>query len=425
MSDAYIRAVVEARASDDALAAQLRVLTTSAGFPGEFRPLIRDAGLIHMHKVGATAHAKKAEAAGVDVVIASGYEMGGHTHVSPMHTFVLVPNVTEAVSVPVVLSGGARDGRTLAAALALGADGVAMGTRFIASEENTDWHPAYAERILAAREGDDVVFPAVYGPARGLRNAGVERLFEILDRGELQGDELNRWKDEALIRAQSDGDVEAGHHAGRAGGVGDRRHRAGRGVRAAHGRGGRRDPVPARGGDHPGAGLSPEVAQPSQRPGIVLLGGDLATVASVSRRAEQAGFSSVWTTEFYERSAPVSLAVMAQSTTEATIGSAIAYAVGRSPLVLAAEARDIDELSGGRLILGLGTGTRTMQRDWHGVDPEAPAVRVEELVPLLRRFWAWTSRASTTRGASTGCTCAPRSRCGRRCDRPFPCTWPA
>jgi probable F420-dependent oxidoreductase len=95
----------------------------------------------------------------------------------------------------------------------------------------------------------------------------------------------------------------------------------------------------------------------------------------------------VWTTEFYERSAPVSLAVMAQATERATIGSAIAYAVGRSPLVLSAEARDIDELSGGRLVLGLGTGTRTMQRDWHGVDPEAPAMRVEELVPLLRRFW--------------------------------------
>lgn len=125
-----------------------------------------------------------------------------------------------------------------------------------------------------------------------------------------------------------------------------------------------------------------------QRPGIVLLGGDLATVESVSRRAERAGFGSVWTTEFYERSAPVSLAVMARATQRATIGSAIAYAVGRSPLVLSSEARDIDELSGGRLILGLGTGTRTMQRDWHGVDPEAPAVRVEELVPLLRRFWA-------------------------------------
>jgi probable F420-dependent oxidoreductase len=122
-------------------------------------------------------------------------------------------------------------------------------------------------------------------------------------------------------------------------------------------------------------------------PGIVLLGADLATVASVSRRAEQAGFSSVWTTEFYERSAPVSLAAMAQVTEHVVLGSAIAYAVGRSPLVLSAEARDLDELCGGRLILGLGTGTRTMQRDWHGVEPEAPALRVEELVPLLRRFW--------------------------------------
>ena len=210
VSEAYIRAVVDARASDEALARQLRVLTTSAGFPGEFRALIRDAGLLHMHKVGGTAQARKAEAAGVDVVIASGYEMGGHTHARPVHTFVLVPNVTEAVSVPVVLSGGARDGRTLAAALALGADGVAMGTRFIASEDNVDWHPAYAQRILAAGEGDDVVFPAVYGPARGLRNAGVERLMEIMDSGELQGDELTRWKDEGLIRAQSTGDVDAG-----------------------------------------------------------------------------------------------------------------------------------------------------------------------------------------------------------------------
>jgi NAD(P)H-dependent flavin oxidoreductase YrpB (nitropropane dioxygenase family) len=210
VSEAYIRAVIEARNSDSTLARQLVALTTSAGFPGEFRGLIRDAGLIHMHKVGSTKHARKAEDAGVDVVIASGYEMGGHTHATPMHTFVLVPNVTEAVSVPVVLSGGARDGRTLAAALALGAGGVAMGTRFIATEDNTDWHAAYAEKIIEAGEGDDMVFPAVYGPARGLRNAGVDRLMEIVRTNEMSQDELTRWKDEALIRAQEDGDVENG-----------------------------------------------------------------------------------------------------------------------------------------------------------------------------------------------------------------------
>jgi NAD(P)H-dependent flavin oxidoreductase YrpB (nitropropane dioxygenase family) len=210
VSDAYIRAVVEARDSDPAVARQLVALTTSAGFPGEFRDLISDSGLVHMHKVGSTRQARKAEDAGVDVVIASGYEMGGHTHVAPVHTFVLVPNVTEAVSVPVVLSGGARDGRTLAAALALGASGVALGTRFIAARENTDWHPAYAERIIATEEGADTVFPAVYGPARGLMNAGVARLREILETGELTGEDLNTWKDEALIRAQSVGDVENG-----------------------------------------------------------------------------------------------------------------------------------------------------------------------------------------------------------------------
>jgi NAD(P)H-dependent flavin oxidoreductase YrpB (nitropropane dioxygenase family) len=210
VSEAYIRAVVQARASDSALERQLRALTTSAGSPGEFRGLISESGLVHMHKVGATAHARKAEAIGVDVVIASGYEMGGHTHFRPVHTFVLVPNVTQAVSVPVVLSGGARDGRTLAAALALGASGVAMGTRFIATEENTDWHPAYAERILAAGEGDDTVAPGVYGPARLLRNDGVRQLERLIASGELDNDELTRWKDEALIRAQSTGDVDGG-----------------------------------------------------------------------------------------------------------------------------------------------------------------------------------------------------------------------
>ena len=100
--------------------------------------------------------------------------------------------------------------RSLAAALALGASGVAMGTRFIATEDNTDWHAAYAQRILAAVEGDDVVFPAVYGPARGLRNAGVDRLLEIVRNNEMDVGELTRWKDEALIRAQESGDVENG-----------------------------------------------------------------------------------------------------------------------------------------------------------------------------------------------------------------------
>jgi probable F420-dependent oxidoreductase len=78
---------------------------------------------------------------------------------------------------------------------------------------------------------------------------------------------------------------------------------------------------------------------------------------------------------------------MSAATERVEVGTAIAYAFGRTPLVLAAEARDLDELSGGRFTLGLGTGTRRMQRDWHGLDGEHPAGRMEELVPLVRRLW--------------------------------------
>jgi probable F420-dependent oxidoreductase len=120
---------------------------------------------------------------------------------------------------------------------------------------------------------------------------------------------------------------------------------------------------------------------------LVTSSGGPQELAEAARLAEQAGFASVWATEFYDRSATVALAAMAQATSTIELGSAIAYAFGRTPLVLAAEARDLDELSGGRMTLGLGTGTRRMQQDWHGLDGEHPAGRMEELVPLLRRLW--------------------------------------
>jgi probable F420-dependent oxidoreductase len=119
-------------------------------------------------------------------------------------------------------------------------------------------------------------------------------------------------------------------------------------------------------------------------PSLVNSSGGPAELAEAAQLAESAGFESVWATEFYDRSATVALAAMAQATAEIELGSAIAYGFGRTPVVTAAEARDLDELSGGRLTLGLGTGTKRMQRDWHGLDGEHPAPRVEELVPLLR-----------------------------------------
>jgi probable F420-dependent oxidoreductase len=118
--------------------------------------------------------------------------------------------------------------------------------------------------------------------------------------------------------------------------------------------------------------------------GVVLSMPGLADTVAAAKLAEDAGLESVWTTEFPDHSATVSLAAVAQATERVTLGTAIAYAFGRTPLVLAAEARDLDELSDGRLILGLGTGTQRMQRDWHGLDGEHPAPRMEELVPLVR-----------------------------------------
>jgi probable F420-dependent oxidoreductase len=122
-------------------------------------------------------------------------------------------------------------------------------------------------------------------------------------------------------------------------------------------------------------------------PSVVVTRTTLAELAEAARIAEAAGLPSVWATEFYDHSGVVGVAAMAQATTTIGLGTAIAYGFGRTPLVLAAEACDLDELCGGRFTLGLGTGTQTMQRDWHGLDGEHAASRVEELIPLVRRLW--------------------------------------
>jgi probable F420-dependent oxidoreductase len=122
--------------------------------------------------------------------------------------------------------------------------------------------------------------------------------------------------------------------------------------------------------------------------GITVLAGGVRDTQEIARRAEAAGFDAAWSGEFLNRSAIVSVAAMAAVTERIGVGSAIAYAVGRSPLVLANDARFLDELSGGRVTLGLGTGTRRMMEGWHGVtDSGGPATRMEELIPLLRRLW--------------------------------------
>ncbi len=121
--------------------------------------------------------------------------------------------------------------------------------------------------------------------------------------------------------------------------------------------------------------------------GVTVLQGRVRDVGAAAVAAEARGYDAVWSPEFYTRSGIVTVAHMAGLTSRVRIGTSIAYAVGRSPLTIATEARSLDELSGGRMVLGLGTGTKRMMYDWHGTAPDAPAVRMEELIPLLRRLW--------------------------------------
>jgi NAD(P)H-dependent flavin oxidoreductase YrpB (nitropropane dioxygenase family) len=209
-TEGYVNAVLDICEKNTEVASKLKVVITSAGFPGNVTRRLHDAGLINIQKVGSLHHALKAVDNGVDMLIASGYEMGGHTHAKPVHTFVLAPSVIESVSVPVIISGGVADARGLAAALAMGAAGVAMGTRFIATKENTSWHSRYKEAVVAAREGQDVVIQGVYGPARALYNKGAFELDQLIQSGTKNEGELARWKDERMIAAMRDGDVEHG-----------------------------------------------------------------------------------------------------------------------------------------------------------------------------------------------------------------------
>lgn len=210
--DAYLEEVLVSKLTDDEVADQLTLLETAAGNPDRWIDKITDVteetDLVHFHKVGSVKHAKRAEELGVDGLTVSGYEMGGHTHTADeaAHTFVLLPAVTEAVDVPVVASGGIRDGRGLLASLALGADAAYMGTRLMLTEE-ADFHDRYKEYVLDARPGEDTVMDGVFGPIRLLESPGIEKLGEEED--EMDAEEYADLKDRKMVMAQQ-GNVEDG-----------------------------------------------------------------------------------------------------------------------------------------------------------------------------------------------------------------------
>jgi enoyl-[acyl-carrier protein] reductase II len=147
---------------------RVRVLTTAAGSPKICTRLMKDAGLVVMHVVSEVAHAVAAEIAGVDVVIASGVEAGGFLGHNEITTLVLVPQVVDAVKVPVIAAGGIGDARGFVAALALGAQGVQMGTRFIATRD-CPIDDDYKQAIVTANDNSTEIIGRGAAPARYFR----------------------------------------------------------------------------------------------------------------------------------------------------------------------------------------------------------------------------------------------------------------
>lgn len=160
--------------------------------------------------VAGVRQAQKAEELGADAVIAVGFEGGGHIGRDDIGTMVLVPRVAESVSIPVLAAGGISDGRGLAAALALGADGIEMGTRFVATQECRA-HPAYKEALLAANETSTVVIERSIGrPGRALRNRWTEDILAAEDRGAGIEELLPLISGKANRRAGLEGDMDQG-----------------------------------------------------------------------------------------------------------------------------------------------------------------------------------------------------------------------
>lgn len=185
------------------------VVFTSAGNPALHTEKFKKAGIKVVHVVSSSKFAMKAEAAGCDAVVAEGFEAGGHNGREETTTFVLIPSVASAVKIPVIAAGGIATGRQMAAAMVLGAQGVQVGSRFVASPEASS-HMAFKEMLINAKEGDTILTLKQLTPVRMLKNKFCQQVLEA----EKQGMDVEGLK--ALLgRARSkkgmfEGDMEEG-----------------------------------------------------------------------------------------------------------------------------------------------------------------------------------------------------------------------
>lgn len=172
-SEEFIRIIIEEK---------VPVVFTSAGNPMKWTSILKQNEIKVAHVVANTKGAKKCEEAGVDAVVAEGFEAGGHNGREETTTMVLIPLIRKSISLPLIAAGGIGCGKSMLAAMALGADGVQIGSRFAASEESSA-HPQFKQKIVEAKEGDTMLMMKKLVSVRLLNNPFAQKVAQLEDQG--------------------------------------------------------------------------------------------------------------------------------------------------------------------------------------------------------------------------------------------------
>ena len=188
---------------------EVTIVFTSAGDPKKWTQWLKDKGITVVHVVGSVKFAKKSEDAGCDAVVAEGFEAGGHNGREETTTIVLIPMVREKIKIPLIAAGGIATGRQMLAAMALGADGVQIGSRFAASEESS-LHANFKKKITELNEGDTQLSLKKLVPVRLVKNKFYDQVQEAENRG-ASTEELQKILGRARAKkGMFDGDLEEG-----------------------------------------------------------------------------------------------------------------------------------------------------------------------------------------------------------------------
>ncbi|MFZ9695764.1 MAG: NAD(P)H-dependent flavin oxidoreductase [Chitinophagaceae bacterium] len=188
---------------------KVKIVFTSAGNPATWTSRLKENGITVVHVVSSSKFAKKAQAAGCDAIVAEGFEAGGHNGREETTTMVLIPAVVQAVKIPVIAAGGIGNGQQMLAAMVLGAEGVQMGSRFVASEEASS-HLNFKQRVINSNEGDTQLSLKKLTPVRLLRNAFYDQVKEAEAKGASEEELRNLLGRGRAKKGMFEGDLDQG-----------------------------------------------------------------------------------------------------------------------------------------------------------------------------------------------------------------------